>query len=90
VKLKQGAENKVKGDIIDKEFRVYRGDQEIIHVSHELISIHDTYGARLSRDIEPAFAIALVVTLDQMETEERNEKAAAAAAGAAAIASNKD
>jgi len=87
VKLKDGGEFKVKGDIIDKEFRVFRGDEEVIHVSHKLLSIHDTYGAQIARDVDPALAIAIVVTLDQMETEERNEKAAAAAA-AVAVSSN--
>jgi alanyl-tRNA synthetase len=51
-----------------------------IHASHKLISIHDTYGVQVDRAFDAATAMAIVVTLDQMETEERNEKAAAAAA----------
>jgi uncharacterized protein YxjI len=80
VKLDGGDELKVKGDIVDKEFKVHRGDSEVIHASHKLISIHDTYGVQVDRAFDPALAMAIVVTLDQMETEERNEKAAAAGA----------
>lgn len=77
VEFADGDELKVKGDIIDREFRISRGDDEVIHVSRHLISLHDTYGAQIAKTFDPALAMAIVVTLEEMESEERNEKAAA-------------
>lgn len=60
----------VKGDWIDREFRVTRAGTDVIRASHKLLSVRDKYGVQVAADFELPLALAIVVALEQMEIQE--------------------
>jgi uncharacterized protein YxjI len=69
VKLESGDGLNVKGDIIDHDFTVRRDGREVIAVTQKLVSVHDSYGARVAEGFDPDLAMAIVVALSEMERE---------------------
>ncbi len=60
----------VKGDWIDREFRVTRAGTDVIRASRKLLSLRDRYGVQVAPDFELPLALAIVVALEQMEFQE--------------------
>ncbi len=70
IKLADGGELKAKGDIIDHDFEVRQGNDVVIRGSHALVSAHDTYGVQVMPGFSPDLAMALMIALEQMETND--------------------
>jgi uncharacterized protein YxjI len=66
-----GDQLSVKGNFIDREFRVSRGGADVIVASRKWLAIRDSYGIQIAPDFETALGLAIVVALEQMELEER-------------------
>ena len=71
IRLATGEELTVQGDWIDREFRVSRGDADVVVASRSLLSLHGSYGIRVADGFDVPLALAIVVALEQMELEER-------------------
>ncbi len=72
IKLAEGGELKAKGDIIDYDFEVRRGNDVVIHASHALVSAHDTYGVQVMPGFPPDLAMAIMIALEQMVAQDRS------------------
>lgn len=80
VKFKNGdPELKVTGDIIDHDFVIKRGDKIVVEASRKLISLHDAYGVKVADGFDPALALAIVITVEQMELDEAKKAASGSA-----------
>jgi uncharacterized protein YxjI len=66
IELADGSELQAEGDFLEHEFRVKRGDVEVIGASRAWFSLHDTYGVRVADGFEPALGLALVIAIEQM------------------------
>jgi uncharacterized protein YxjI len=66
-----GDQLSVKGNFIDREFRISNGGTDVIVVSRKWLAIRDSYGIQIAPDFETPLALAIVVALEQMELEER-------------------
>lgn len=66
IELVDGSELDAQGDFLDHEFRVDRGDEEVIAASRAWFSLHDTYGVRVADGFEAALALSLVIAIEQM------------------------
>jgi uncharacterized protein YxjI len=66
IELAAGGELEAEGNFLDHEFRVNRGDEEVIGASRAWFSMHDTYGVRVDDGFEPALALSLVIAIEQM------------------------
>jgi uncharacterized protein YxjI len=73
ITLAAGDELNVRGDFIDREFRISRAGTDVIVASRKLLAIRDSYGIQIAPDFETALALAIVVALEQMELEERQQ-----------------
>lgn len=73
INMADGSELIVHGDIIDREFRIARGDEEVILASRRLISIRDAYGIQVAPGFDVPLALAIVIALEQMEREGREQ-----------------
>jgi uncharacterized protein YxjI len=71
VTLADGEELVVHGDLIDHDFRVFRGETEVITASRSLINIRDSYGVRVAPGFDVPLALAIVIALEQMEQQAR-------------------
>jgi uncharacterized protein YxjI len=60
------------GDFLDHEFRVTRGDTEVLSASRAWFSMHDTYGVRVADGFDAPLALAIAIAIEQIEAEERN------------------
>lgn len=74
VGLRDGPDLEVRGDWIDREFRVTRVDDGVteIFASRKLISIRDSYGIQVTAGFDVPLALAIVIALEQIEQEERS------------------
>ncbi len=70
IKLADGGELKAKGDIIDHDFEVRQENDVVIRASHALVSAHDTYGVQVMPGFPPDLAMALMIALEQVETQD--------------------
>ena len=66
-----GDQLSVKGNFVDREFRVSRGGADVIVASRKWLAIRDSYGIQIAPDFETSLGLAIVVALEQMELEER-------------------
>lgn len=67
IELADGGVLDATGDFLDHEFRVNRGDEEVIGASRSWFSLHDTFGVRVADGFDPALALAVVIAIEQME-----------------------
>ena len=68
IELADGSELEATGDFLDHEFQVRRGDDEVIGASRAWFSLHDTYGVRVADGFDPALGLAIVISIEQMES----------------------
>jgi uncharacterized protein YxjI len=76
IQLEGGETLEAEGDFLDHEYRVLRGDTEVIAASRSWFSLHDTYGVRVANGFDDALALAIVIAIEQMERQERQSAAA--------------
>ena len=72
IEFEGGDELTVKGDIIDHNFMVKRGEVVVVEASQKFFSLHNVFAVQVATGFEVAMAAAIVITLQQMEAEERN------------------
>jgi uncharacterized protein YxjI len=63
----EGAEDmEAKGNIVDHEYKIERGGDEVAEVSKRWFRIRDTYGTQIASDQDDALILAVTVCIDQM------------------------
>jgi uncharacterized protein YxjI len=55
-----------KGNIVDHEYKIERGDTRVAEVSKRWFRVRDTYGIEVAPGEDDALMIALTVCIDQM------------------------
>jgi uncharacterized protein YxjI len=55
-----------KGNIVDHEYKIERGGDEIAEVSRRWFRVRDTYGVEIKPGPDAALILATVVCIDQM------------------------
>lgn len=71
VKIGAGPDLKVQGDILDHEYRIGEGDQQIAHVSKKWFRVRDTYGVEIAPGQDDILILAVTVAIDAMAHPER-------------------
>jgi uncharacterized protein YxjI len=66
VKIRNGPDLDVQGNILDHEYEIKEGRRKIAQVSKKWFRIRDTYGVEVSPDQEDVLILAVTVALDQM------------------------
>ena len=61
-----GQDMEAKGNIVDHEYKIERGGDEIAEVSRRWFRVRDTYGVEIKPGQEDALVLAVVVCIDQM------------------------
>jgi len=63
----EGAEDmEAKGNIVDHEYKIERGGNEVAEVSKRWFRVRDTYGTQIAPDQDDALILAVTVCIDQM------------------------
>jgi uncharacterized protein YxjI len=78
IEFENGDELQVKGDIIDHDFTIKRGDVVVIEASQKFFSLHNVFAVQVATGFENELAMAIVIALQQMESDERTTNTAAA------------
>jgi uncharacterized protein YxjI len=64
----------MKGNLLDHEYVIELGGQEVASVSKRWLTIRDTYAVRVEADIDPLLIIGSVLALDlAMEREQKKD-----------------
>ena len=66
VKIKNGPDLDVKGNILDHEYSIGEGRNKIAEVSKKWFRIRDTYGVEIEPGQDDAVILAVTVCIDQM------------------------
>ena len=61
-----GGDMEAKGNILDHEYKIERGGDEIAEVSRRWFRVRDTYGVDVKPGQDDALVLAVVVCIDQM------------------------
>ncbi|MBU2665065.1 LURP-one-related family protein [Actinoplanes bogorensis] len=66
----------MKGDLLDHEYVIERGGEEVAAVSKRWLTIRDTYAVQISAGVEPLLIIGAVLALDLAleRAEDKKEK----------------
>jgi uncharacterized protein YxjI len=65
----------MKGDLLDHEYVIELGGEEVAAVSKRWLSIRDTYAVQVTANVEPLLIIGSVLALDlALEREEKKKK----------------
>jgi uncharacterized protein YxjI len=64
VKLSDGADLDVTGNVVDHEYQLERGRDKVAEVSKRWFRIADTYGVEIAADEDPALILAIAAVLD--------------------------
>jgi uncharacterized protein YxjI len=73
ISLTDGESLQGTGDFLDHEFRVTRGEEEVIAASRAWFSMHATYGVRVAGGFDEPLALAIAIAIEQIEAEERRQ-----------------
>jgi uncharacterized protein YxjI len=71
ITLADGGELQAEGDFLDHEFRVLRDGVQVIAASRSWFSMHDRYGIEVADGFDAPLALAIAITIEQLESEER-------------------
>jgi uncharacterized protein YxjI len=74
ISLTEGEALEGSGDFLDHEFRVTRGDTEVISASRAWFSMHDTYGVKVADGFDEPLALAIAIAIEQIEAEEHRTR----------------
>ena len=66
IAVEDGEDMEAKGNIVDHEYRIERGDEKVAEVSKRWFRVRDTYGIEVAPGQDAALMIALTVCIDQM------------------------
>jgi uncharacterized protein YxjI len=66
VKVSDGADLEIHGNIVDHEYRIERGRDKVAEVSKKWFRIADTYGVEIEPDQDAALILAITAAVDQM------------------------
>jgi uncharacterized protein YxjI len=66
VKIKDGNDLDVQGNILDHEYEIKEGRRKIAQVSKKWFRVRDTYGVEVAPDQEDVIILAVTVALDNM------------------------
>ena len=66
VKILDGADLDVQGNILDHEYEITEGRRKVAQVSKKWFRVRDTYGVEIAPDQEDILILAVTVALDQM------------------------
>lgn len=66
VKIKNGPDLKVQGNILDHEYTIGEGRSKVAQVSKKWFRIRDTYGVEVAPDQDDIIILAVTVCIDQM------------------------
>ena len=66
VKVKEGPDLEVQGNILDHEFTIGEGRDKVAEVSRKWFRVRDTYGVEIEAGQDPALILAVTVCIDQM------------------------
>jgi uncharacterized protein YxjI len=61
-----GEDMEAKGNIVDHEYKIERGGDEIAEVSRRWFRVRDTYGVEIKPGEDAGLVLAVVVCIDQM------------------------
>ncbi len=66
VKIKNGPDLDVKGNILDHEYTIGEGRDKVAEVSKKWFRVRDTYGVQVDPDQDDIVILAVTVCIDQM------------------------
>ncbi|MEJ2708442.1 MAG: LURP-one-related family protein [Anaerolineales bacterium] len=66
VKIRNGPDLEVQGNILDHEYEIGEGRHKVAHVSKKWFRVRDTYGVQVSPDQDDIIILAVTVALDIM------------------------
>jgi uncharacterized protein YxjI len=66
VKIRNGPDLDVQGNILDHEYEIKDGRRKIAQVSKKWFRVRDTYGVEIAPDQEDVVILAITVALDNM------------------------
>ena len=72
IDLAAGDQLLVTGDWISREFHVTRGGSDVIFASRRLMAIRDCYGVQIAPGFDVPLALAIVISLEQMELQDHH------------------
>jgi len=70
VEVPDGEDLKVRGKILDHEYKIKQGGEQIAEVSKRWFRIRDTYGIEIEPGQDDLLILAIAVALDAMEHDE--------------------
>jgi uncharacterized protein YxjI len=71
VKVENGEDLEVKGNIVDHEYKIKRGDEKVAEVSKKWFRVADTYGVEVTQGQDPALILAVAAVVDNMTHQAR-------------------
>ena len=69
IDVKDGDDMEAKGNIVDHEYTIERGGDQVAEVSKRWFRVRDTYGIEISPNVDPGLILAVTVCIDQMSHE---------------------
>jgi uncharacterized protein YxjI len=66
VDVEGGDDLEAKGNIVDHEYKIERGGQQVAEVSKRWFRVRDTYGIEVAEGQEDALMLAVAVCIDRM------------------------
>ena len=70
VEVPDGEDLKVRGKILDHEYRIKQGGEQVAEVSKRWLRMRDTYGIDIEPGQDDVLILAIAVALDAMEHDE--------------------
>ena len=69
IDVEDGEDMEAKGNIVDHEFKIERGGEQVAEVSKRWFRVRDTYGIEIAPDQNHALVLAVTVCIDAMGGE---------------------
>jgi len=66
IEVEGGEDMEAKGNIVDHEYKIERGGDEVAEVSKRWFRVRDTYGTQIASEQNDALILAVTVCIDQM------------------------
>ena len=66
IEVEGGEDMEAKGNIVDHEYKIERGGDDVAEVSKRWFRVRDTYGIEIAPEQDDALILAITVCIDQM------------------------
>jgi len=66
IEVEGGEDMEAKGNMVDHEYKIERGGDEVAEVSKRWFRVRDTYGTQIASEQNDALILAVTVCIDQM------------------------